>query len=279
VEQPGGAGLASAFVTSVGPDGGNVDQQAKRQARAEKGYDPVDLAEAAVATASYLPVVPDGKIAELPFTLLLWEDFERLIVALAADADGLVEACRYGQRGQAQGGIDIVGFTPAGRDAYVSPPPRTGHRSSTNLPQHGGAILISPWRCGTRPDSMTCCARARSSWRGSSARTPHTGSVSRQASLWKPALTGLRGDGRRGTCVPYPGLAAFEPDQADWCFGRTGVVAQMCERLDSLLTEAGLLVVVGASGSGKSSLLRAGVVAAGRRSARQLHRAQPDVGR
>jgi hypothetical protein len=66
-----------------------------------------------------MPVVPDGKIAELPFKPLGWEGFERLILALAVDVNDLTEAWRYGASGQAQDGIDIVGFAGADRQAHV----------------------------------------------------------------------------------------------------------------------------------------------------------------
>ena len=57
---------------------------------------------------------------------------------------------------------------------------------------------------------------------------------------------------------PYRGLLAFEPDDRAFFFGREEVTAKIIGRL----APGGLLAVVGASGSGKSSVLRAGVVAA-----------------
>jgi WD40 repeat protein/class 3 adenylate cyclase len=56
---------------------------------------------------------------------------------------------------------------------------------------------------------------------------------------------------------PYKGLAAFESDDADVFFGREQLVEDLVGRLE----EAPFLAVVGPSGSGKSSLVRAGVVA------------------
>jgi WD40 repeat protein len=80
--------------------------------------------------------------------------------------------------------------------------------------------------------------------------------------LAKIALTsqgGLPWDGRR---PPYPGLAALEPEDAALYFGREPEIRQVVERLTARRSLGGssLLVVLGASGSGKSSLLRAGVV-------------------
>ncbi len=61
---------------------------------------------------------------------------------------------------------------------------------------------------------------------------------------------------------PYPGLAAFGPDQAAWFFGRDRLVATLIGRLADNLRTRNPLVVVAPSGAGKSSLLQAGVVAA-----------------
>ena len=62
------------------------------------------------------------------------------------------------------------------------------------------------------------------------------------------------------TGSPYRGLAVFGEQDAGWFFGRESATAQVLERMSRLLAGAGLLVVSGASGAGKSSLLRAGVL-------------------
>jgi hypothetical protein len=85
----------------------------------EAGWLPVDLNDASFATLSVKPAVPDGKISELPFPLEHWEDFEKLVVALAIDVDGLVEVRRYGISGQEQDGIDVIGFTRLGHHAHA----------------------------------------------------------------------------------------------------------------------------------------------------------------
>ncbi|MHC4933895.1 MAG: nSTAND1 domain-containing NTPase, partial [Planctomycetota bacterium] len=57
---------------------------------------------------------------------------------------------------------------------------------------------------------------------------------------------------------PYPGLAAFTEADAEFFFGREDEVAKMWRKL----TSRRLLAVIGPSGVGKSSFLRAGVIPA-----------------
>ena len=60
-----------------------------------------------------------------------------------------------------------------------------------------------------------------------------------------------------GIC-PFKGLASFEPVDAEYYFGRERLVAELVARV----VGAGFLGVVGPSGSGKSSVLRAGLLPA-----------------
>ena len=59
------------------------------------------------------------------------------------------------------------------------------------------------------------------------------------------------------TQCPYRGLLAFDADDRAFFFGREAVLGSVIERL----APRRLLALVGASGSGKSSLLRAGLIA------------------
>ena len=65
---------------------------------------------------------------------------------------------------------------------------------------------------------------------------------------------------------PYQGLTPYDVDDAEGFFGRDEVVAACLERL----RDHGLLAVVGPSGSGKSSLVRAGVAASLGREGRRV---------
>jgi WD40 repeat protein len=64
------------------------------------------------------------------------------------------------------------------------------------------------------------------------------------------------------TRPPYPGLLAFDESDAAIYFGRDDDIRRLIERLNARRAQGGakLIAVLGASGSGKSSLLRAGVL-------------------
>jgi WD40 repeat protein len=59
-----------------------------------------------------------------------------------------------------------------------------------------------------------------------------------------------------GTAPPYAGLRSFREQDSEWFFGRERLLEELTGRLE----RQRFVVVIGASGSGKSSLLRAGLV-------------------
>ncbi|MFI6603915.1 helix-turn-helix domain-containing protein [Nonomuraea sp. NPDC050536] len=63
-------------------------------------------------------------------------------------------------------------------------------------------------------------------------------------------------EGRAEEHCPYQGLTAYQPEHAGWFFGRSRLV----DRLTDKVARLPLVGVFGASGSGKSSLLRAGLL-------------------
>ena len=68
----------------------------------------------------------------------------------------------------------------------------------------------------------------------------------------------LEDGGREVIACPFKGLASFDVEDAELFFGRERLVAEMVARLAG----APLIGIVGSSGSGKSSALRAGLLAA-----------------
>lgn len=61
---------------------------------------------------------------------------------------------------------------------------------------------------------------------------------------------------------PYQGLHAFQPDDADLFFGREAITHKLLEKMQETGKFNRFVAVVGPSGSGKSSLVRAGVIPA-----------------
>lgn len=84
--------------------------------------------------------------------------------------------------------------------------------------------------------------------------------------LWMDSLSRVRHAAaarRADAAVPYRGLASFQPEHAEWFFGREDLTDLLIKRLaQRYATGNALLIVVGPSGSGKSSLLRAGMMPA-----------------
>jgi WD40 repeat protein/transcriptional regulator with XRE-family HTH domain len=84
-----------------------------------------------------------------------------------------------------------------------------------------------------------------------------------QADRWQEALNRIRRMPGRPSArgrAPYWGLATFQPEDAAWFFGRDQLVLHLVRLATGPGTPGLPLAVVGPSGSGKSSLLRAGLV-------------------
>lgn len=80
---------------------------------------------------------------------------------------------------------------------------------------------------------------------------------------WERALVRVRrapGPAPADSPRPYRGLASFQPDDAEWFHGRDSLVASLVRHVQKCRHVP--LFVLGQSGAGKSSLLRAGLVPA-----------------
>lgn len=82
-----------------------------------------------------------------------------------------------------------------------------------------------------------------------------------QMAQWEELWRKARLDEALGDVTnPYPGLASYGPDAAACFFGRDAEITAITEMVDdAIAVGGGLVALVGVSGSGKSSLLAAGV--------------------
>lgn len=84
-----------------------------------------------------------------------------------------------------------------------------------------------------------------------------------EVSAWIEALRrARRAPGRRpaDAPAPYPGLAAFQPQDSAWFFGRDELICLLTDAVSAPGARRIPLIVTGPSGSGKSSVLRAGLI-------------------
>jgi WD40 repeat protein len=82
---------------------------------------------------------------------------------------------------------------------------------------------------------------------------------------WLEVLAALRGETERDTALgpnPYRGLEPFHVEDAEFFFGRNALVERLLAGVARCRSSGSPLVVVGPSGSGKSSVLRAGLIPA-----------------
>ncbi|MFZ5818815.1 MAG: AAA family ATPase [Chloroflexota bacterium] len=83
------------------------------------------------------------------------------------------------------------------------------------------------------------------------------------ARLLELAAAVRREDAPAAGLPPYKGLYFFDESDAEWFFGREALTGTLVERLNTgLKSDQRFLAVVGASGSGKSSVVRAGLIPA-----------------
>jgi DNA-binding SARP family transcriptional activator/WD40 repeat protein len=115
------------------------------------------------------------------------------------------------------------------------------------------------YRTGRQREALAVLRRARLTLREELGLDPgpELATLERRILQQDPSLleVPIRAPGHSGVC-PYQGLRPFDAEDADFFHGRDAVIDEAIRRLEAFP----LLVVVGPSGSGKSSLVRAGLL-------------------
>jgi DNA-binding SARP family transcriptional activator/WD40 repeat protein len=121
-------------------------------------------------------------------------------------------------------------------------------------------LALARYRCGRQADALEALRVARRTLCDELGIDPGAELVGLEAAILRqePALAAVPPPATVSDACPYKGLAPYDSADAEAFFGRDREVAACLERLRS----SPLLVIAGPSGSGKSSLARAGLVPA-----------------
>ncbi|MFC6083622.1 nSTAND1 domain-containing NTPase [Sphaerisporangium aureirubrum] len=160
---------------------------------------------------------------------------------------------------------------PAGLGRPVSGPRVSDWRRGRHLPESETSFLVMVRvllehcrRRGVLPEQVSDGLLDEEQWRrwlrDARASPPDPVTIG-PVQIGENAAIDGRADRWAGRC-PYRGLAAFDERQAEVFYGREELTAQLVDTLAQRLDRPGILVVAGASGAGKSSLVRAGLLPA-----------------
>ena len=241
------------------------DPAAARIERANEGYrlavgdDAVDALrfEHAVMSISGDPPPPE-RVAALRDALGLWRTpvaFADLVDTAypAAEAARLVELRGTATEALIEAAIDAGDPADAVREAEAALVEWPYRERLWEL------LVLALYRQGRQSDALDAYRRARAALREGLGVDPGAGlrRMEERVLAQDPALLAPVGVPARHPC-PYKGLARYDEGDADLFVGRERLVEELLARL----VDGSLLVVAGASGAGKSSLVRAGLVPA-----------------
>jgi WD40 repeat protein/DNA-binding SARP family transcriptional activator len=137
------------------------------------------------------------------------------------------------------------------------------------LREHRWALLaLAQYQAGRQGDALRTLHQARTVLAGELGLDPGPDLISLEQAILRqdPSLAPPAAAPEPSATCPYLGLVPYDVGDADGFFGRDDDVAACLRRL----AEGGVLTVTGPSGSGKSSLVRAGIAAALRRESRRV---------
>ena len=136
-------------------------------------------------------------------------------------------------------------------------------------------LARAEYQAGRQAEALRTLRRARAYLATETGLDPGPGLAALEDAILRqdPAIASRMSVREPSSTCPYRGLLHFEPEDSETFFGRERATVE-CLRT---LAEVGTLAVVGPSGSGKSSLVRAGVVAALRRDGQRVALVTPRV--
>ncbi len=154
-----------------------------------------------------------------------------------------------------------------GRPVRVSAQRISDWRRARNVPAQFAALaavlyVLIPEARRARPTPVSAGLYDMAQWQRLWERAL-AGPVGEQSTAADPEKEPAEGGAAvPGGVCPYRGLASYRQEDARWFFGREGSTEALVAQLRAAEDTGGLVMLVGASGAGKSSLLSAGLVPA-----------------
>ena len=199
---------------------------------------------------------PDRAAYVVDVALALWRG--PALVELDAWEPGRVEATRLGQLRLDAEELRLDAMALAGRSRAVLAEAQA-RVTEQPLREHRWTVLaLAQYQAGRQGDALRSLQRARRVLADEVGLDPGPELVALEEAILRqdPALVTEHATEPSHVC-PYLGLVPYGIEDAEAFFGRDSAASECLRRLDA----DGVLAVVGPSGSGKSSLVRAGIAA------------------
>jgi DNA-binding SARP family transcriptional activator/WD40 repeat protein len=198
--------------------------------------------------------------------LALWRG--RPLVELEVWDEGRIEAARLDELRMEAEELRVDAALRAGRCREVLGEAQARVAEAPLRERRWELLALAQYQAGHQGEALRSLNRARSVLATELGVDPGPDLVAMEQAILRqdPALVARDAQPEPSPVCPYLGLVAYDVGDAESYFGRDADVADCLRRLAT----AGVLAVVGPSGSGKSSIVRAGVAAALERDDRRV---------
>ncbi len=201
---------------------------------------------------------PERARYTLDEALALWRG--KPLTDLDCHEAGRIEAARLGELNLQAQECRIRAALQSGHHEEVLAAAEAAVAKAPMREQRWALLAQAQYRAGRQADALRTLRRARTVLRTELGLDPGIELTELEHSILRqdPRLSRAAASSSTSSTCPYLGLLSYDVTDTELFFGREADLAHCLERLHT----AGVLAVVGPSGSGKSSLLRAGVTAA-----------------
>ncbi len=209
---------------------------------------------------------PERAAYTIDEALRLWRG--RAFVDLEDWEDGRVEAGRLEELRLEAEDVRLDAALRAGKYADVLAEIATRVAAAPLRERRWALLATAQYQAGRQGEALRSLHQARRVLVDELGVDPGPDLVALEQAILRqdPALVAASALPEPSTTCPYLGLVPYDVDDSEGFFGREREVEACLSRLSAV----GVLAVVGPSGSGKSSLVRAGVAAALQRNGRRV---------